>query len=162
MDFYAKELVETSAEEFTIGGGLVLEDVNIPFLTGRKTSKKKKGKKKDDDKDKPKSSNGSNGKGLGGFGQVTNKNGNDMTFKVDFSYRDDIVQNRTIDQTAGFIPTRGIQSWRANPSVEYDVNDNVALRLFFDYSRSIPATTNSFPITNWQTGLTIRLKLGAL
>lgn len=160
MDFYAKELVESKAEEFIVGAGLVLQDVNIAFLTGKKNTKK--GKKKKPDPNAPKSSNGSNGKGLGGFGQVTNANGNNMTFKIDFSYRDDIVQNRTIDQTAGFIPTRGIQSWRANPSVDYDVNDNVNLRLFFDYSRSIPATTNSFPITNWQTGLTIRLKLGAL
>ena len=159
MDFYAKELVESSTEEFTIGTGFVLEDVNIPFLTGKKSTQKKKGKKKDDDK---KSTKKGNGVGLGGFGKVTNTKGNNMTFKFDFSYRDDIVRNRTIDQSGGFIPTRGIQSWRANPSVEYDVNDNVALRLFFDYSRSIPATTNSFPITNWQTGLTIRLKLAEL
>ncbi len=160
MDFYAKELVESKAEEFSIGAGLVLQDVNIPFLTGKKNVKK--GKKKKEDKDQPKSSNGSNGKGLGGFGKVTNVNGNNMTFKFDFSYRDDVVQNRTIDQSANFFPTRGIRSWRANPSVDYDVNDNVNLRLFFDYSRSVPATTNSFPITNWQTGLTVRLKLGAL
>ena len=160
MDFYAKELVESKAEEFSIGAGLVLEDVNIPFLTGVKNSKK--GSKKKPDPNAPKSSNGTNGKGFGGIGKVTNTQGNNMTFSVDFSYRDDLVQNRTLDQTAGFFPTRGIQSWRTNPAVDYDVNDNVNLRLFFDYSRSIPATTNSFPITNWQTGLTVRLKLGAL
>jgi cell surface protein SprA len=160
MDFYAKELVESKAEEFTIGAGLILEDVNIPFLTGVKNSKK--GSKKKPDPNAKKSSNGSNGKGIGGFGKVTNSKGTNMTFKLDFSFRDDVVQNRTIDQTSPFIPTRGIRSWRANPSVDYDVNDNVNLRLFYDYSRSVPATTNSFPITNWQTGLTIRLNLGEL
>lgn len=151
MDFYAKELVEKRTEEFIIGGGYIWKDVNIPFLTGRKTSKKSKATKKSSTATKP--------KGLGGLGKVTNTKGNNLEFNVDFSFRDDITLNHTLDVSGAAQAVRGITSWTFNPSLRYDVNDNVGLRLFFDYRKSIPATTNSFPITNIQGGLTVQLKL---
>ena len=155
MDFYAKELVETRAEEFVVGGGYTFQDVNIAFLTGQKNNNKKSKKTKS-------GSTNSGSKGVGGFGKVTNTRGNNLVVNVDFGYRDDVVWNHTLDISGGAQATRGIRSWKFNPNITYDVNDNVGLRLFFDYSRSIPATTNAFPITNIQGGLTIQLKLGAL
>lgn len=152
MDFYAKEMVESNTEEFVIGGGYTFRDVNIPFLTGKKGKRKRSKKKK-------KSGNKNSG-GLSSLGKVTNTRGNNLVLNFDFAYRDDIVYNHNWDVDIAASPTRGIRSWRANPSVEYDVNDNVALRLFFDYSRSIPAVSNSYPITNMQGGITARLKLG--
>ncbi|MDA9773605.1 cell surface protein SprA [Saprospiraceae bacterium] len=152
MDFYAKELVEQRAEEFILGGGYIWKDVNIPFLTGKKTTKK--GKKKS------KTSTSKKGKtGLGGLGKVTNTKGNNLEFNVDFSYRDDLTLNHSLDVSGAAQAVRGTTSWAFNPSLKYDVNDNVGLRLFFDYRRSIPATTNSFPLTNIQGGVTVQLKL---
>lgn len=151
MDFYAKELVESRAEEFVVGTGFVFEDVNIPFLTGKKSSKKSSKKKKNTKKKKG---------GIPGFGsRVESTKGNDLTFKCDFAYRDDLVYNHSLDLSTRGQATRGVTSYSLNPSLEYDVNDNLTLRLFFDYSRSKPKTTLSYPLTNANGGVVVRFNL---
>jgi len=44
-------------------------------------------------------------------------------------------------------------------STDYAINKNINIRLFYDRSQTIPATSASFPITNTQAGLTIRYAL---
>jgi cell surface protein SprA len=80
-----------------------------------------------------------------------------MLVNVDFSFRDDETVNFNIDGQR--LTTRGTTAIRVNPSVEYDVNQSLALRLFFDYSRTVPKITSSFPLTNAQGGVTVRFKL---
>ncbi len=145
MSFTDYQLSETRSDEFIVGLGYRLKNVYIKFLdfgdfTGKKLKKKKN--RKDDDK---------------GGASKDNK-GNDMNFKFDFSFRDDITVNHLLDQGVS-VPTRGMKSIRISPSVDYTVNKQLSLRLFYDYSRTIPATSASFPITNTSAGLQIRFSL---
>ncbi|WP_235297299.1 T9SS outer membrane translocon Sov/SprA [Portibacter marinus] len=150
MNFNGKELVHQNTEEIVFGFGYTFENVNIPFLTGNGGNRdrgKTRGNDKKDDRILK----------LGGSGKITDNRGQEMLVNVDFSWRDDIAWNFNIDGTPE--ATRGSQTLRINPSVEYDVNQNLALRLFFDYSRTVPVITTSFPLTNAQGGVTLRFKL---
>ena len=81
-----------------------------------------------------------------------------MNFKFDFSFRDDITYKHILDQNITE-PTRGLKSIRISPSIDYAINDQLTLRWFVDYNRTVPATSQSFPITNIQGGLTVRFTL---
>ena len=83
---------------------------------------------------------------------------NDLNFKFDLSYRDDITFNRPLDQDP--VRTRGLRTLRIAPSIDYQINKSLNVRLFYDYSQTTPATSASFPITNAQGGMTIRFSLG--
>jgi cell surface protein SprA len=147
MNFNGKELVESNTEEIVFGFGYTFENIDIPFLTRSGGKKKNRDKKKKDGIIK-----------LGGdTGKITDNRGREMLVNVDFSFRDDIVTNYSVDGPAE--KTRGSESLRINPSIEYDVNQNLALRLFFDYSRTIPVIQTSYPLTNAQGGITLRFKL---
>jgi cell surface protein SprA len=83
---------------------------------------------------------------------------NDLNFKFDFSFRDDITVNHLLDQQNSVV-TRGLKTIRISPSIDYAINKQLNVRLFFDRSQTIPATSASFPITNTQAGLTVRFAL---
>lgn len=151
MGFVDYQLSETRSEEFVVGLGYRLKNVYIPFLdfgdlNGSKIkSKVDKKKGKTDDK-------GPKG------GTSKDQKGSDMNFKFDFSWRDDVTVNHLLDQGVS-IPTRGMKTIRISPSIDYAVNKQLNLTLFYDYSRTIPATSASFPITNTSAGLRIRFSL---
>ena len=152
MGFTDYQLSETRSEEFVIGLGYRLKNVYIPFLDfGELDGKKIKGKI--DDK---KGKKGKDDPKAGGTSK--DKKGSDMNFKFDFSWRDDITVNHLLDQGVS-VPTRGMKTIRISPSIDYAVNKQLNLRLFYDYSRTIPATSASFPITNTSAGLQIRFSL---
>ena len=83
---------------------------------------------------------------------------NDLNFKFDFSFRDDITVNHLLDQ-GNSVVTRGLKTIRISPSIDYAINKQLNIRLFYDRSETIPATSASFPITNTQAGLTVRFAL---
>jgi len=130
MSFTDYQLSETNSEEFTIGVGYRVKGFKLPF--------------------KVINIPGSKGK--------TNELENDLNFKLDVSYRDDVTINHLLDQEQT-VPTRGSKVIRISPSIDYAVNKFVNVRLFFDRSRTIPKTSASFPITNTQGGVTIRFSL---
>ena len=139
-------LNETKTTEYIFGFGYRMKNVEIGFLKGKR--KKKKKKKKD------KGSNKAGGNKGGA------QKGSDLNFKLDFSYRDDITVLHELDtEDVEAFPTRGLQTIRISPSVDYDVNKRLNVRLFFDYSKTNPKTSAQFPITNTQGGLTIRFSL---
>ncbi|MEY4875286.1 MAG: cell surface protein SprA [Bacteroidota bacterium] len=83
---------------------------------------------------------------------------NDLTFRFDFSYRNDKTANYKLDQNIqGF--TRGMKSIGIAPYIDYVVNNRVNIRLFYDYRRTIPATSASFPITAVKAGIKVRFTL---
>ncbi len=150
MDFETGILDETRTTEYVVGFGYRLKDVIIPFLTGGK--KKKKGKRTTRPSNQP-----NNNRGRPGANQNAPK-GNDLNIKFDFSFRDDISINHYLDQETAE-PTRGTRTISISPSVDYDVNKRLNLRLFFDYNKTIPKTSAAFPITNTQGGITVRFSL---
>jgi cell surface protein SprA len=62
-------------------------------------------------------------------------------------------------QRAEAQPSRGSTTISINPSIDYQLNRRLALRLFTDYRRTIPKTSQSFPLTTINGGITIQFKL---
>ncbi len=83
---------------------------------------------------------------------------NDVTFKFDFSLRDDATANSKLDQNQSF-GTSGQKVIRIAPSIDYIVNNRVSVKLYFEQNRNIPKISNSFPITNTRGGLQVRISL---
>jgi cell surface protein SprA len=83
---------------------------------------------------------------------------NDVTIRIDFSYRDDATANSKLDQGTSF-GTAGQKVIRIAPSIDYVVNNRVSLKLYFEQNRNIPKISNAFPITNTRGGLQVRVSL---
>jgi len=147
------ELDEKNTTEYVVGFGHRLKDVNIPFLQFGTTKKKKKKKGKDGQQEPPSALPGG---GRQGQGQAQ---ANDLNIKFDFSFRDDITYKHILDELGDSEPTRGEKTLRISPSIDYTVNSQLNLRLFVDYNRTSPYTSQSFRNTNVQGGLTIRFSL---
>ncbi len=155
FDLITNELNETKTTEYVIGFGWRMKDVYIGFLQFGDSKKKRRKKKKDDEQEPldPNLPQNVNRRGGGGASQP-----NDLNFKFDFSFRDDITYKHILDQNITE-PTRGLKSIRISPSIDYAINEQLTLRWFVDYNRTVPATSQSFPITNIQGGLTVRFTL---
>ena len=83
---------------------------------------------------------------------------NDVTFKIEFSLRDDATSNSKLDQNQAF-GTAGQKVIRIAPSIDYIVNNRVSVKLYFEQTRNKPKISNSFPITNTRGGLQVRISL---
>jgi cell surface protein SprA len=83
---------------------------------------------------------------------------NDITFRFDFSIRDDATSNSRLDQNTSF-STAGQKVIRINPSIDYVMSNRVNIRLFFDQMRSIPYISTAAPTTNTRAGVQLRVSL---
>ena len=156
MSFIDYQLAETRSTGYTFDYGYRLKNVNIPFLTGKKTGAKGKGKSKKSKKKTPtKPATSTTPPPVTGGGSQAN----DMNFKITFGVVDEITANHRLDQSKEAIPTRGQRTVTFNPSVEYALNKRLKLRLFTDYRKTTPKTSQSFPITTLNTGMTIQFSL---
>ncbi len=162
------KLTEKRSTGMTVGLGWTKQDVNIGFLTGDKKAKKKRQKKdgeegdEEDAEEDKKDTKKKNNRGGLGRGNVNNNRPRDLTFNFDFSFQDDITHEHEYVQ--GLVDaqgTRGQRSVSFNPSVDYNINENLTLRLFFDYQSSKPVNTASgtTKTTRYYGGLTARFNL---
>lgn len=155
---------EKKSSDITLGLGYTFKDVNIAFLTGDKKSKRKRKKKdgeeeEDEDakKDERKRNTNRNAAGRGG----TDSRPRELTFNVDFSLVDDVTYVHEYEQGVSTI-NRGQTGIRLSPSLEYNVNENLSLRMFLDYESTKPkneGVNNQFPYTRYYGGLTARFNL---
>jgi cell surface protein SprA len=83
---------------------------------------------------------------------------NDVTFRFDFSLRDDATANSKLDQGTSF-GTAGQKVIRIAPSIDYILNKRVSMKLYFEQNRNIPKISNAFPITNTRGGVQVRVSL---
>ena len=83
---------------------------------------------------------------------------NELTFKLDFSYRNDITMNYRMDQNIAE-PTQGARSYSISPSAMYVVNNRLSIRLYFDHKKTKPWTSISYPISNTNVGIAVRFTL---
>jgi cell surface protein SprA len=151
MSFVDYNLNETRSTGYVLGFGYRLKNVDIPFLTGSKKGKKSSSKKAKDKKNKP--ATPSTPPTPGGAAQS-----HDMNIKFDFEYRDDLTMIHSLQRDVSQ-PSRGAETLRISPSVDYQLNRRLSLRLFTDYSRTRPKTSQSFPITTINGGVTVQFKL---
>lgn len=83
---------------------------------------------------------------------------NDVTFRFDFSLRDDATANSKLDQRTAY-GTAGQKAIHIAPSIDYVLNTRVQIQLYFQQDRTIPKISNAFPITNTRAGVKVRISL---
>jgi cell surface protein SprA len=149
------QLNETQSEEFTIGFGYLIRNVDIPFLTG---SNKKRDRKKEEEEEQqdPNQQNQGRNNRRGGGGRGLQ--GQDLDINFDMSIRDDISFAHRLDEGIQE-PTRGTYAFSISPSAEYAISQRLSLRLFFDYRRTVPAIGPAAPRTDASGGIIVRFQL---
>ena len=83
---------------------------------------------------------------------LTNKLENDLTLRLDMSFRDDATTNSYLDQNAA-VPVGGQQVISISPSIDYVVNNRINLKLYFDERRTVPKISSSPPVTTTRAGI---------
>jgi cell surface protein SprA len=83
---------------------------------------------------------------------------NDVTFRMDFSLRDDATANSKLDQNTSF-GTAGQKVVRIAPSIDYVVNNRVNLKFYFEQNKVIPKIATTAPITSTRAGVQVRISL---
>jgi cell surface protein SprA len=92
------------------------------------------------------------------IGKNGKKLDNDVTFRFDYSFRDDATANTKLDQNTAF-GTSGQKLTRLAPSIDYVVNNRVQLKFYFEQTRIIPKIATSAPITTTRAGVQVRISL---
>lgn len=150
MSFLDNGLNETKTSEYVVGFGYRMKEVQIPFLRKLQTAKAEETLSTGNTGGRP----GAPGRG----GASGPRNNGDMDITFDFSLRDDVTTRYLLDQPINE-PTRGTRAISISPAAEYQVNKQLALRLFMDYRRTVPKISQSFPITNTSAGIVVRFTL---
>jgi cell surface protein SprA len=148
------QLNETQSEEFTVGFGYLIRNVDIPFLTG--SNKKRDRKKEEEEEEDPNQQNQGRNNRRGGGGRGLQ--GQDLDINFDMSIRDDISFAHRLDEGIQE-PTRGTYAFSISPSAEYAISQRLSLRLFFDYRRTVPAIGPAAPRTDASGGIIVRFQL---
>jgi len=138
-------LRENLSSEIVLGAGYVIKN----FRTNKKKKKRGTSNRKKDNADPNNPSATTN------TGTVTSK-AREMRFNLNFSVRDDISQIYNLATEAEPQADRGNTTIAINPTVEWDVNKNLAIQYYFNYDRTIPKTSLNFLTTNVRTGITLR------
>jgi cell surface protein SprA len=83
---------------------------------------------------------------------------NDVTFRFDFSLRDDATSNTKLDQNTAY-PAAGQKVIRISPTIDYVLNSRVNLKFYFEQNRVIPKLATTAPITTTRGGVQVRVSL---
>ena len=83
---------------------------------------------------------------------------NELNMRFDFSLRDNVIVNHRLDQGIS-IPSSGTQTITIAPSIDYVINKQFNIRLFYDYTKNIPKAGAAFPSSNTRAGVTLRFSL---
>ncbi|MBS1573919.1 MAG: cell surface protein SprA [Bacteroidetes bacterium] len=83
---------------------------------------------------------------------------NDVTFRLDYSLRDDATSNSKLDQSTAF-GTGGQKVVRLAPSIDYVVNKRVNIKLYYEQNKIEPKIATTAPVTNTRAGIQIRISL---
>ena len=82
----------------------------------------------------------------------------DLNFKMDLSYRrNSTIIRRIIDEYS--TPTGGQDIISLKTALDYQLTPNINLRLFYDWVKTTPQTTTSFPTANTNAGFSLRFNL---
>lgn len=82
----------------------------------------------------------------------------DLNFKMDLSYRRNMtVIRRIVDEIS--TPTGGQNIITLKTAIDYQLTQAINLRLFYDWIRTKPQTSSSFPTANTNAGFSLRFNL---
>jgi cell surface protein SprA len=80
---------------------------------------------------------------------------NDLNFRLEFSIRENVTKIRNLDRESNE-PVQGQTIYNFRPSVEYQINDKLQLRIFYDRRQTNPQTSNQFPTIITSGGFSLR------
>ncbi|NND06902.1 MAG: cell surface protein SprA [Saprospiraceae bacterium] len=146
------QLNETNRTDYVVGMGYRMKNVNIPFLQGNKNkrTRSRKSQKEQENQDQD---------GNDPQAAAKKEKGNDLEIRFDLSFSDNVTWNHRFDTEQIAQAASGTKQIRISPSVAYDVSETLTLRFFFDYNKTEPYSSRSFPITNINTGVTVQFSL---
>lgn len=82
----------------------------------------------------------------------------DLNIKIDISYRRNVsVIRRIIDEIS--TPTGGTNIITLRSAIDYQLTQNINLRIFYDWIHTKPQTSASFPTSNTNAGFSLRINL---
>lgn len=151
INIVSKLLSEQVSKEIIGGFGIVLEDIEIGFLQGRK--KEKRPSEQEAETPRRPGQRGRGGSQSGGRLQVS-----DMDVQFNFSLRDGKTYASRLNPRIREI-VEGSRVFTIAPSVEYQVNKLLSLRAFFDYRKTTPFNPLGFPQTAASGGMVVRFQL---
>ena len=154
MNLFTYQLAETKNKNYKAGFRYTLQDIQFEWLR----SKKKKGRGKKAGEEEGKKNLGNQFLGRNSGKTYGSSSPQDLNIQFDFSLADDITVNHILDQDI-HDPIRGQYSLRINPSVDYQMNERLNLRLFVNYTRNKPKTSQTPPTTNVDGGLQVSFSL---
>ncbi|PPK87457.1 protein involved in gliding motility SprA [Neolewinella xylanilytica] len=147
INIVSKLLSESVGKQVIGGFGIVLSDVQIGFLQGRNRGR---------GEDAPQATGGLLNRGGSRSGGRLNVS--DLDIQFNFSLRDEKTYARRLE-----LPTRepveGARIFTLAPSVEYQLNQRMSLRTFFDYRKTVPFNSLGFPQTTASGGIVVRFQL---
>ncbi len=149
LELGISQLRENKGKEIVIGGGYVIKNFKAFSKKKKTVKKKKKAGEPDDDSPLPDDKQK----------RTTVAKGRDLKFNLSYSLRDDLSQVYDLLTGISAQADRGSKTVTLNPTIEYDVNKNLSLRFYFDYSKITPKTSLSFPVTTIRSGLTLRFNI---
>jgi len=94
---------------------------------------------------------------LGGGGKKTRLK-SDLNLKVDFSLKSNKTILRRIDEVYNLIST-GQKIFSINTSADYNINQQLAIRFYFDMTINNPYTSNQFRNSTTRGGISLRFTL---
>lgn len=80
---------------------------------------------------------------------------NDINFRFDFSIRDQVTKVRNLDRPSND-PVQGSKVISLRPTIEYNINEKLMLRIFYDRRKTDPYTSNQFPTIITSGGFSLR------
>lgn len=83
---------------------------------------------------------------------------NDLSFRFDFSWRDNVTINHRVDESLPQI-TQGSTTYTINPTIDYIISKSLNIQIFFNQTRTIPKISTSYPTTNTAGGIKLRFTL---
>lgn len=79
-----------------------------------------------------------------------------LTIKVDLSYRKNVSVIRQLSDGVS-VPTGGTNIITMRSSADYMLTPNITIRLFYDWIKTTPQTSASFPSSNINAGFSLRI-----
>lgn len=79
----------------------------------------------------------------------------DINFRVDFSIQERLTAIRYLDRESTD-PVQGQRIYQLRPTIDYMISEQLMLRIFYDYRKTIPFTSNSFETIIQSGGFSLR------
>jgi cell surface protein SprA len=80
---------------------------------------------------------------------------NDINFRLDFSIKKAVTKIMYLDRETQD-PVQGQTIYALRPSIDYNITQQLTFRLFYDYRKTIPETSNSYPTIIQSGGFSLR------